>query len=151
MDETLKIVAIIALCSLSILIVFGFVFISKTMNVLSDVSKNLDKITENFIVLKNRVMVTLDEVSETQKDLNELKVKAVEQLDNCKVTVAKANDLIDNANKIVGGINNSIEPYEQLINRSYNKIAPPIEKATSFISAISKAIEAFSSRLMSKK
>lgn len=151
MDETLKIVAIIALCSLSILIVFGFVFISKTMNTLSNMSKNLDKITENFIVLKNRVIVTLDEVTETQKNLEELKVKVVEQLDNLGTTSSKANDLIDSSNQVVSSINNSIEPYEKLISRSYEKIAPPIEKATTFISAITKAIEAFSSRLLPKK
>lgn len=151
MDETLKIIAIIALSSLTILIIFGFVFITKSLNLISDVSKNLDKITENFIVLKTRFMITLEEVSETRKDIVELKEKSIENLNHWKDTSIKSNELLDSVQRGANGVINSIEPYERLINRSYERLAPPIDKATTFVSAITKAIEAFSSRLTKRK
>ena len=77
MDEVLKIIAIIALSSVTILVVYALIFLSKTLKVVNSATKNLDKITENITVLKTRLMITLEEVSETRKDLNELKIKSV--------------------------------------------------------------------------
>jgi hypothetical protein len=58
--------------------------------------------------------------------------------------------LIDNVNNGTKLIISTIEPYERLVDRSYHKIAPPIDKATSVISALSKAVSVFSSKLSSK-
>ncbi|TNE35233.1 hypothetical protein EP342_01880 [bacterium] len=151
MDEALKIIAIIALSSLTILIIFGFVFITKSLNLMSDVSKNLDKITENFIVLKTRFMITLEEVTETREDVKDLKEKSIEHLNHWKVTSDKTNQLLDSIQNGTDSVIKSIEPYERLINRSYERLAPPIDKATTFVSAFTKAIAAFSSRLSNNK
>lgn len=150
MDETLKVIAIIALTSISVFVVFGIVFISKTIKILTNTSKNMDKITENVTVLKTRLMISLEEVSETRRDMKELKEKSLENLNHWKETSSKTNNLIDNVNSGVSSVIDSIEPYERLINRSYNKIAPPIDKATTIVSAFAKAIEAFGSKLKSK-
>lgn len=150
MDEALNVIAIIALTSITVFVVFGIVFLSKTIKILSNSSRNIDKITENFTVVKTRLMISLEEISETRKDIKELKEKSLEHLDQWKETSTKANLLIDNVNNGVDNVIESIEPYERLINRSYNKIAPPIDKATSIVSALTKAIEAFGSRLKSK-
>ena len=150
MDEALKVIAIIALTSITVFVVFGIVFLSKTIKILSNSSRNLDKITENVTVLKTRLMISLEEISETRKDIKELKEKSLEHLNHWKETSNKANHLIDNINNGVDNVIESIEPYERLISRSYNKIAPPIDKATSIVSALTKAIEAFGSRLKSR-
>lgn len=151
MDEVLKIIAIIALSSVTILVVYALIFLSKTLKVVNSATKNLDKITENITVLKTRLMITLEEVSETRKDLNELKIKSIEHLGHWKVTSDKANNLIDNVNNGAGKVIEAIEPYERLVNRSYERIAPPIDKATTIFSALFKAIEVFSSKLNSRK
>jgi uncharacterized protein YoxC len=151
MDELLKIVAIVALTSVTILVVYVIVFLSKTMKVINDVTKNLDKITENVMVLKTRLMVTLDELTDVRKEISDLKVKALDHLDNWKKTSEKANDLIDNVNDGANKVIEAIEPYERLVNRSYDRLAPPIDKATTIFSAVFKAIEVFGSKLSSKK
>ena len=151
MDEVLKIIAIIALSSVTILVVYALIFLSKTLKVVNSATKNLDKITENITVLKTRLMITLEEVSETRKELNELKIKSIEHMGQWKVTSDKANNLIDNVNNGAGKVIEAIEPYERLVNRSYERIAPPIDKATSIFSALFKAIEVFSSKLNSRK
>lgn len=151
MDEALKVIAIIALTSITVFVVFGIVFLSKTIKILSDASKNIDKVTENIIVLKSRLMISLEEISETRNDIKELKEKSLENLEHWKETSTKANHLIDNVNGGANKVIESIEPYERLINRSYNKIAPPIDKATSIVSALTKAIEVFGSRLKSRR
>ena len=81
----------------------------------------------------------------------ELKIKSIEHLGHWKVTSDKANNLIDNVNNGAGKVIEAIEPYERLVNRSYERIAPPIDKATSIFSALFKAIEVFSSKLNSRK
>jgi predicted PurR-regulated permease PerM len=151
MDEVLKVIAIIALSSVTILVVYVIVFLSKAMKIINDTTKNLDKITENVSVLKTRLMITLEEMSETRKDLSELKEKSLEHLNHWKTTSDKANMLIDNVNNGTDRVLSSIEPYERLVNRSYNRIAPPIDKATTVFSALFKAVEVFSSKLNSRK
>lgn len=151
MDEVLKVVAIVALSSLTILVVYMIVFLSKAMKVVNDVTKNLDKITENVMVLKTRLMATLDELSEFRKEISDLKAKALEHLDNWKKTSEKANDLIDSVSDGANKVIESIEPYERLINRSYDRLAPPIDKVTTVFSALYKAIDVFGSKLSSKK
>ncbi len=151
MDEVLKIVAIIALTSITILVVYVIFFLSKTTKEINNVTKNIDKITDNVIVMKTRLMVTLEELSEARRDLSELKVKSLEQLNHWKLTSEKTNILIDNVNDSATKVQQSIEPYEKLINRSYNRIAPPIDKATTVFSALFKAIEVFGSKLNSRK
>ncbi|MER3327941.1 MAG: hypothetical protein RIF34_00070 [Candidatus Kapaibacterium sp.] len=151
MDEVLKIVAIVALTSVTILVVYVIIFLSKTMKVINDATKNLDKITENVSVLKTRLMITLEEVSETRRDITDLKEKSLEHLNHWKVTNEKANKLLDNVNVGADKVIHAIEPYERLINRSYDRIAPPIDKATTVFSALFKAIEVFGSKLNSRK
>lgn len=151
MDEVLKVVAIVALTSVTILVVYVIIFLSKTMKVINDATKNLDKITETVTVLKTRVMVTLDEITEVRKEISDLKVKTLEHLNHWKTTSEKANDLIDNVNDGANKVLDTIEPYERLINRSYDRIAPPIDKATTVFSALFKAIEVFGSKLSSKR
>ncbi len=151
MDEVLKIVAIVALTSLTFLVVYVIIFLSKTMKIINDATKNLDKITENVTVLKTRLMITLEEVSETRRDITDLKEKSLEHLNHWKTTSEKANSLIDNVNDGADKVIHAIEPYERLINRSYDRIAPPIDKATTIFSALFKAIEVFGSKLNSRK
>ena len=150
MDELLKIVAVIALISISAFAVFGILFFVKTQKVLQNSLRNFDKITENTNVLKTRLMISLEELSETNKELKEVKVKSVDAMEQWNETSKKANDLIDNVNSGTKRIISSIEPYERLVDRSYHKIAPPIEKATTLVSALSKALQAFGNRLSSK-
>ncbi|MFA7325677.1 MAG: hypothetical protein WC121_03370 [Candidatus Kapaibacterium sp.] len=151
MDEVLKVIAIVALTSVTLLVVYIIIFLSKTMKVIKDATKNLDKITENFTVLKTRLMVTLDEVSEARREISDLKVKTLEHLNHWKTTSEKTNILIDNVNESATKVKETIEPYERLINRSYDRIAPPIDKATTVFSALFKAIEVFGSKLNSRK
>lgn len=151
MDEVLKVIAIVALTSVTLLVVYIIIFLSKTMKVINDATKNLDKITENFTVLKTRLMVTLDEVSEARREISDLKVKTLEHLNHWKTTSEKTNILIDNVNESATKVKETIEPYERLINRSYDRIAPPIDKATTVFSALFKAIEVFGSKLNSRK
>jgi uncharacterized protein YoxC len=151
MDEVLKIVAIVALTSVTILVVYIIIFLSKTMKVINDATKNLDKITENVTVMKTRLMTTLDEITEVRKEISDLKEKALDHLDHWKLTSEKTNNLIDNVNESATKVQQSIEPYERLINRSYDRIAPPIDKATTVFSALFKAIEVFGSKLNSRK
>ncbi|PKL78754.1 MAG: hypothetical protein CVV25_10480 [Ignavibacteriae bacterium HGW-Ignavibacteriae-4] len=151
MDEVLKVIAIVALTSVTLLVVYIIIFLSKAMKVINDATKNLDKITENFTVLKTRLMVTLDEVSEARRDISDLKEKTLEHLNHWKTTSEKTNILIDNVNESATKVKETIEPYERLINRSYDRIAPPIDKATTVFSALFKAIEVFGSKLNSRK
>lgn len=151
MDEVLKVIAIVALTSVTLLVVYVIIFLSKAMKVINDTTKNLDKITENVIVLKTRFMVTLDEITEVRKEVSDLKVKTLEHLDHWKTTSEKTNILIDNVNDSASRVKESIEPYGRLINRSYDRIAPPIDKATTVFSALFKAIEVFGSKLNSRK
>lgn len=150
MDEILKLVAIVALLAISFFAVFGVMFFIKTQKVLQDSLRNFDKITENANVLKTRVMISLEELSETNKELKEVKQKSIYTMEQWNETSKKTNDLIDNVNQGTKRIISTIEPYERLVDRSYHKIAPPIDKATSVISALSKAISVFSSKLSSK-
>lgn len=150
MDEALKVVAIIALISITIVSIYGVVFLNKATKTISDVSNNLNSAAEHFSVLKTRLMLTLDEVSEAKKEFSEIKNNAVEHLEKWKETSAKADNLLDNVNSGANKIIHSLEPYERLMNRSYNKIAPPIDKAATLVSAVSKAIEAFGSKLRSR-
>ncbi len=150
MDEILKLVAIVALLAISFFAVFGVMFFIKTQKVLQDSLRNFDKITENANVLKTRVMISLEELSETNKELKEIKQKSIYTMEQWNETSKKTNDLIDNVNNGTKRIISTIEPYERLVDRSYNKIAPPIDKATSVISALSKAVSVFSSKLSSK-
>lgn len=150
MDEILKLVAIVALLAISFFAVFGVMFFIKTQKVLQDSLRNFDKITENTNVLKTRVMVSLEELSETNKELKEVKQKSIYTMEQWNETSKKTNDLIDNVNQGTKRIISTIEPYERLVDRSYHKIAPPIDKATSVISALSKAVSVFSSKLSSK-
>lgn len=150
MDELLKLVAIIALISISVFAVFGILFFVKTQKLLQSSLRNFDKITENTNVLKTRVMISLEELSETNKELKEVKQKSIDTMDQWNETSKKANDLIDNVSNGTKRIISTIEPYERLVDRSYHKIAPPIEKATTMVSALSKALQAFGNRLSSK-
>jgi len=150
MDEILKLVAIVALLAISFFAVFGVMFFIKTQKVLQDSLRNFDKITENTNVLKTRVMISLEELSETNKELKEVKQKSIYTMEQWNETSKKTNDLIDNVNQGTKRIISTIEPYERLVDRSYQKIAPPIDKATSVISALSKAVSVFSSKLSSK-
>jgi|APTNR8051073442_1049403.scaffolds.fasta_scaffold04747_4 formyltetrahydrofolate synthetase len=151
MDEVLKIVAIIALTSITLLVVYLIVFLSKTLKVFNEATKNLDKITENITVLRTRMMITLEEFTEVRKEVSDIKEKALEHLNHWKTTSDKTNNLIDNINDGASNVINAIEPYERLINRSYDRIAPPIDKATTVFSALFKAIEVFGSKLNSRK
>lgn len=150
MDEVLKVIAIIALTSITVLVIYMIVFFSKTVKILNDASKSIDKIIEIVTVLKTRVIITLDEFSETKKDFKDLKEKTLESIDKWKVTSDKANDLIDTVTDGANKVIETIEPYERLVSRSYDKIAPPIDKVASIVSAVTKAVEVFSSKLRSK-
>src|SRR5210317_502413 len=114
MDELLKLVAIIALISISVFAVFGIMFFIKTQKILQDSLRNFDKITENTNVLKTRVMISLEELSETNKDLKEVKNKSIDTMEQWNETSRKTNDLIDNVNNGTKRIISSIEPYERL-------------------------------------
>lgn len=150
MDETLKIVAIIALISTTIFVILGMLFLSKSLNMLNDITKNFDKISDNFSVLKTRMLITLDEVSEMKEDLKSFKNKSEETLMSVKHSSDKANHIIDKYNEKTDRIFNAIEPYERLINDSYKKIAPPVYKVTDYLGAITKAVSVFADKLSKK-
>lgn len=147
MDEILKILGVISLAGIIVLVIYLMIFLSKSLNIFKNVSNNFNKISENITAIKTRAFVTFDEISEVKKDINELKNKSIESMEYLDETNKSTKILIDGINNTANDIRNTIKPYEDLANNTYEKIAPPIKSIASFVSAMTKGINAFRNKM----
>lgn len=112
------------------------VFLNKT-------SSSMDTITKEVQNVSNRMV-------EITHDFDEIKEKALISM----YKIDKMNEEITNISYKTGtyidDIKNTIKPYEDLAKDTYGKIAPPIQKAGTFVTAFSKAFNAFKNRMNTK-
>ncbi len=154
----MKISAFIALIAFTILAIFAMVSLSGIVKSIRELSINFSHALTDFSKLRERLMVSLDELSDltaqvstTLDDFADVKVKAIETLDNANKTTEQislaASDIQVKANSVF----NIFRPFESLARSAYSKVAPPVMMTTGVISALSKAISVFSGVLSKKK
>lgn len=119
--------------------------------------KNIDTITRDISELKNRIMLSLDELSIVKSklgrvldDISDLKRDIAQSLNSVE-SLART---IDNSAQEVGGkveqLFNKLEPLENLSKALYALIANPINNSLSLFNATKRAISTFKQKLFQK-
>lgn len=134
----IKIAALIALIAFIVLAVFLVISISSFIKLTKNASFSLDVLTK--------------EVSESmihiRTDINELKNKVVESLSIVDETSKQISNSTQNIEKEANEILNVFEPVKYLINTVHQTVSTPINIASHFFSAASKAFSAFIEKII---
>lgn len=108
-------------------------------------TKNLNSSLE---ILTNEVSHSLSNIT---KDVNSLKEKLVESLDNMDQTAVQLSQSIQTIEKEANEVLGIFTPFKALINVAYSRIAPPVNRFSLMFSASTKALNAFIDGLAGKK
>ncbi|MFA6570362.1 MAG: DUF948 domain-containing protein [Bacteroidota bacterium] len=130
MDIALTSVAIAALIVFIILAIYAIVSLSSLKRLFEDTSSAMGKISKDVDELKNKMIVSLNLMDETTKQIAET-TKCIED---------DFNEVFD-----------IFKPFKSLANELYYKIAPPILQAVNYVSATQKAISVFLSFFTKKE
>ncbi|MGE5481013.1 MAG: hypothetical protein ACM3U1_11390 [Chloroflexota bacterium] len=150
MDLALKISGFIGVILFIILAIVAIFVFLRVGGILGEAQKAIGNVSETIVMLKNRLMVTLDEVSDLQRalqvtlrDIGEIKdstiiaLREVSELsDQIENTLARTEQRAESVFRI-------FDPMKDLVNSVYYKIAPPVMNTASVISASGKAINTF--------
>ena len=140
----IQILSVIALVSFIILVIKLILSLNKMELFLNKTSSSMDTITKEVQNVSQRTIKLTDE-------FEEVKEKAMVSMHKIDTMNEEITNISYKTNKYIDGIQNTIKPYEDLARDTYDKIAPPIQKAGSFLTAFSKAFNAFTSRMSRKE
>ncbi|OGU11936.1 MAG: hypothetical protein A2X61_13520 [Ignavibacteria bacterium GWB2_35_12] len=130
MDLALQIISLIALVAFIVLTVYAVISLNSMRKLSDDAARSLNTMT---------------------RDINELKVKLIESLENLDNTAIQIGSSTQRLEEDVNSVTGIFKPFNKLATDVYNKISPPIIQSATIISAISKAINVFANVLVSKK
>lgn len=140
----LQILTALALISFIVLVIRLLVSLGKIEVVLNKTSDSIDTITKQIKELSTNI-------NEAIQDLKELKADA-------KASIEKINNFGSHLQLIsqksiayFDDLRGVTKPYEQLVSNAYPKIAEPVNKTLSLISAFSKAFSTFKEKLGTKR
>jgi uncharacterized protein YoxC len=143
MELALRIVGLIALSAFTILAIIMMVAFWSAKESLQNSSVYLKNMSDNIGKMRERLFVSLDELSE-------LKGKSMITLDDLRQSSDQFRTSarkFDEKTEMVAGI---IKPYEKLSNNVYNRVEKPVKEAATVVSAVSKAISVFANFLSKK-
>ncbi len=148
LELALKIMALIALISITILAVFAMVslsnfssFLKETSKELTDfkktVNKSLTEFRTDFEELKQRLQVSMTHFNESAGEM--------------KLTSQKFRGTSEKLNEKIDRIDGIIKPVESLVQEVHGKVAPPARNLANFVGAVSKSVTVFADVLTKKK
>lgn len=144
MDELLRFFALFALGAFSLLCIYGIIALKNFMTIAKNTEQKFNRLEKEFDTIQVKVIQSLDNVIK-------LTDKSIETLNNTDTMIEKLKDATDvgvyQSNKVV----NMLEPLNELIHNVVHKIAPPITKVATYVSAGSKAVDSFISFFKSKQ
>ncbi|MEM4261109.1 MAG: DUF948 domain-containing protein [Candidatus Woesearchaeota archaeon] len=133
LDFAIKIVAIIALLSVVILTMYVVISLRSAKKLMDEASNAMIKLTDE--ISKSMKMIT--------KDITDFKEQAIISLKNIDELSEQIQNTTQKLENEIDEVSNIFQPFSKLSNDLYNKIAPPVNRAASFITATSKAINTF--------
>ncbi len=131
MTTTLEIVLIIGFI---ILVVLAVSFITKVNKTLTQVQENIDDLTKSF--------------TKAVSELAEIKTQAITTMQMIDKTAEEFIDVSNDIQEQFHKISSTFDPLKQLVSSVTERITPPVQQVSSIFAAASKAISAFSNRLM---
>jgi uncharacterized protein YoxC len=130
MDLSLQILSLIALVAFIVLTVYAVFSLNSMRKLSDDATKSINMLTN---------------------DVNELKVKLIESLENIDNTAKQIGLATQKMEEDVNSVTGFIKPFNKLASDVYDKISLPVLQTATLISAISKAINTFAGVLAGKK
>ncbi len=142
MDLTaiLEIVSLVALITFIVLAIFIMITLNSATKLIDEASKSLERLSSNLS----------ESMKQIQLDMDDLKDKVGHSLQNFDRLAGSLNSTTEKVETEVDKYIKTISPLYNLIKYSYNKIAPPVSSTAITISAVFKAINAFTSHLSKK-
>lgn len=158
MDIALMIVALIA-CIVFIVLAYVTIGTMRSFKILAEkAEKNLDSITNDVSIVRNKIVQSLDEVSHLKskvgimvEEITDLKTNVAETLSHVDLLSKSLVESTENISNKSDVLFRMLEPIESLTRLLHTRIAGPISNSISFVSAASKAVSAFSGTLFKKK
>jgi methyl-accepting chemotaxis protein len=129
----LEIVAIAALLAFILMIGFFLALMKSASKLLNETGNTIDNFAKSVT----------DSMDKINKDISELKVELVESLETMNTAVWKASETISSIHNEFDRVATITHAFEGLATQVYNVIAPPINKTTLLISALTKGSKAF--------
>lgn len=172
MELALRIFALTALASFSILAIIAMFTLRNASVFIQDARDSLKELSRDIKELKNKLTSSLDDltglkgqVSETLTEFNKLQGKLINAVDDLRDMKDETLSLMKSAedsfkdfkvavNRIeeqAEKITSIVKPFNDLSNYLYKKIAPPLIETANIVSATSKAVSVFASVLSRKK
>jgi len=130
MDLLMEILASLALLAFVILTIYAMISLKALVRLMNDSQNSLSRITSDINQLKDKLVVSLNNLDRASVEIEEKVNKLEHHLD----TILSAADPFINLSKLV-----------------YQKVAPPITTTAFLISGVSKAVTTFVSVLSKSK
>jgi uncharacterized protein YoxC len=143
MDAALRIAGLIALGAFTVLAVIMMIAFWSAKQSLHNSSVYLKNMSENITKMRERLSVSLDELSE-------LKGRSMITLDDLKQSSDQFRTSARKFDEKTEMVAHIIKPYEKLSSDVYSKVEGPVKEAASVVSAASKAVSVFANFLMKK-
>jgi uncharacterized protein YoxC len=157
MDELLKISGLLAILSFIVLAVIAILTLLKTGKLIENITFTINKLTNDISEIKTKSLVLFD-------DMHQLKLridKTLDELSTLKIQVGTSlENFNDMSRQITGSIQNIerrtdkfiavMEPIENFVGDVVDKVSPTFRISSTFISAMSKAIGAFTAKILKK-
>lgn len=140
-DVTLRFMTLLALISFIVFIVFAIVSLNKAVKTLQSINDNVDKLSKDLVDSINNVTV----------DIDEIKVELFKSLENFNDTSTQFKNTAKMIENGTASVNRTISLYTGLLDNFHNRIYAPVSKTGNYISAVSKAVSAFTSFLSNRK
>lgn len=140
MDATLKFITLLALLSFIVFMVFAIISLTKSVKTLQSISDNVDKMSKDLVTSINNITV----------DIDEIKVELFKSMENFNETSTQFKNTAKVIENGTASVNRTISLYTGLFDSFHNKIYTPVSRTGTYISAITKAVSAFTGFLANR-
>ena len=141
MTLELRILAYAVVVIFAGLALFLILTLKKLHNLLEVTADNIEELSDNVSKSLNRLT----------DDIDDIKVKVFKSLDGVDQLTENLTEATQNMDSGLGKVFNTLEPLGRLIDTFVNKVYPPVNQLASLITASSKALNAFLGVLTKKK
>ena len=140
LSAILEIVSLVAIITFIVLAIFIMITLNSATKLIDEASKSLERLSNNLS----------ESMKQIQIDMDDLKDKVGHSLQKFDKLAGSLNSTTEKVENEVDKYINAISPIHNLIKYSFNKIAPPVSTTVITLSAVFKAINAFTSHLSKK-
>ncbi len=156
-DIMLKITALAALLSITLLAFMAMSTLSKFNKSFNTIIDNIKNVTNDLSSAKDKIIELVDGLNLLREDLSkkmveitDLKNSTQESLQHFNEMSVKVKNTSEKVEERMDQITGIFKPFEILVESVYDKIAQPVNQSAHFIGAAVKAIGVFVSKVSNK-